>query len=180
MKVNTLGPNGSYHYLSAKAHLPGHEIELCHNFDEVFLKVENGEAGWLAVQNSISGKVSENEKRILKGFEVIRKERFQIDLALCAKFPIEIASILQIHSHQKALEESSTFINDCLKSPMLIAKESTALAALQLKKSELPANAAVICHRDTAHLYGLVVLQDFIQNQEINYTEFWLFQVLSP
>jgi prephenate dehydratase len=180
MKINTLGPEGSYHSLSALAHLPDYQIELCNSFDEVFMMVEKGELGWLAVKNSISGQVSENEKRILKGFKVIRKEKFQIDLALCTKSPIDVSNILQIHSHQKALEESSSFIAQFLNSPMLIAKESTALAAMQLQKNELPANAAVICHRDTAQHYGLYVIQDFIQNQDVNQTEFWLFELLSP
>ncbi|MBP1357493.1 MAG: ACT domain-containing protein [Sulfolobus sp.] len=127
---------------------------------------DSGHIGIVPVENSIEGPVGETLDNLFRydnifvNYEVIMK----VNLVLASKS----MNPKKIYSHPHAIQEARGFLlQRGFKN--IIPVESTSKAA------ELASNdpeAGAICSRYAAQLYGLVVIDDNIQDDPENYTRF--------
>jgi len=141
-------------------------------FEGVFSAVEKGlcRYGVLPIENSLHGSVT-NIYDHMKNyrFYIVQSIKLKINHALLAKPGVTLGQVKKIYSHEQALAQCSAFLGD-LKAE-IVPCENTAAAAKMVAEAGGNA-AAAISSADCADLYGLVVLQDNIQNSDNNYTRF--------
>lgn len=102
----------------------------------------------------------------------IKKELvLKIEQNLMAKDKIKFDEIRELYSHPQAIAQCREFIECNLKNAVINQVSSTALAAKEVSKKD---NCACIANMSCIDEYGLVMLQDNIQTNDLNQTKFWV------
>lgn len=143
------------------------------NFDDVFAAVEKGmcDYGVLPVENSTAGSVTAVYDLMAKhNFRIVKALKLRIRHVLLAAPGVKLADVKEIMSHPHALAQCSNFLRDHA-GIRATPSTNTAAAAKALAHSGRK-DAAVICSRECAELYGLEVIAEDIADIENNYTRF--------
>jgi len=137
--------------------------------------------GVMAINNSIGGVVEETFEAVKNdGVDIISTEIIPIHQSLFKKNEtIKIEDIIVVASHIQALKQterniSRVFGNSIAK--MEIA--DTALGAKMLSEGSIPDNVAVICRKKAGELFGLALIEDNIEDEPNNQTEFGLYKII--
>ncbi|KAF8168006.1 Prephenate dehydratase-domain-containing protein [Crassisporium funariophilum] len=176
-KVAVLGPLGTYtHEAAFKAFGYDASYEERASISDVFDALSpKTPLGVVPQENSIFGTVIETYD-FLRGSDAafIRGEiTIRVEHCLLTKKGVELAQVKRIMSHEQALGQCRDFISQYLPSAHLVKTPSTAAAAQALLDS--PPDCAAICSRICATLFdGLEVLFTGIQNQQSNFTRFFV------
>ncbi len=172
-KVGVQGSEGSYGYLAAKEIFANPSINYYESFEDIFASVNKGvcEFGVLPIENSIYGEVNEVYDLLAKNNSYIVADfKLEINHYLLGKESSKISDIKEVISHYQALGQCRDYLSK-LPNIKITSSQNTALAAKYLAHSERD-DLATISSKECADLYGLKILDENIQNNEINYTRF--------
>lgn len=178
--VAYLGEPYSFHYLAAEEFF-GSEVKLIpqKSFDLIINAVKKGEVnfGIIAADNSLAGNITDknitNLQRICELELIICAETyFHVNLHLATLKQVPMKEIETVISHPVAIRESSLFLK---KHPHIKTEEINSTAGGIKKIADLQLeNSAAIGNRKAIEQYGLVILQENIDNHPDNFTRFFI------
>lgn len=174
-KIACQGTAGAYSEAACKKLFGDKPAVFYHEFEDVFNAVESGEAdyGILPLENSTIGTISETYSLMSKhSFNICSLVRVEITHCLAAAECAALETVKRVYSKEEALSQCSEYI----KNHGLARREyaNTALSAEYVKEKNTP-EAACICSRACAEMYGLKILDDRIADAYPNYTRFICF-----
>ncbi|MCX4257051.1 MAG: chorismate mutase [Oscillospiraceae bacterium] len=174
-KIACQGTVGAYSEAACKKLFGDKPAVFYHEFEDVFNAVESGEAdyGILPLENSTIGTISETYSLMSRhSFNICSLVRVEITHCLAASECATLESVKRVYSKAEALSQCSEYI----KTHGLVRREyaNTALSAEYVLEKNDP-EAACICSRSCAELYGLKILNDRIADAYPNYTRFICF-----
>lgn len=167
------GVEGAYQQMAVEKFF-GQEIDNYHveSFNDVALALNNGDAdyGLLPIENSSAGNVEGNYDILLKndvcivGEVIIPIEHALIGLPGTKKEEIEV-----VYSHPQGLMQCRDYLEDMKVKKISVS--NTALAAKKVVEEQDRTHGAIasVC---AAHLYGLDILEEKINDQHNNFTRF--------
>ena len=167
------GVEGAYSQIACEKIFKSPFIMYFKNFEGVFNAIEQGlcQYGILPIENSTAGSVKKvYDLMIHHNFSVVRTFRLKIDHNLLANPGADLSTIKEIYSHEQAINQCSSFLNE-LNGVKIIPVENTATAASMVASSGRT-DIAAISSRNCQELYGLVSLADSIQDKDNNRTRF--------
>lgn len=170
--VAFLGPEASFSHLAAQTHFGetsrfSPQTGIARVFDEV--EKEAIDWGVVPVENSLEGSVNITLDRLIATPLKIRAEIY-LRISQCLLTSAEsIAQIKKIHSHPHALAQCQVWLKTNLPNCVLAEADSTAAAAQTVrgKKDEAAIGSAL-----AAHIYGLNILAEGIEDNASNMTRF--------
>ncbi|MCQ2243217.1 MAG: prephenate dehydratase [Bacteroidaceae bacterium] len=175
MKIAIQGLKGSFHDIAAHQFFAGKDIETlcCNTFEQVFESVEKDEntVAMLAIENTIAGSLLHNYELLRdSGLSVVGEHKLHIEHCICCLPEDDWDSIEEVHSHPVALMQCRHFLagHPTLKA---VEDEDTAGSAKFIGENNKNGWAA-ICHAEAAKMYGLKVLQNYIEDNKHNFTRF--------
>lgn len=164
---------GSYAAIAAAKMYEGCELVYLGSFEEVVCCLEDGSAdyGVLPVENSTAGSVIDVYDLLLKyKCNIVKALPIRVNHCLLGVRGAALSDIREVYSHPHAFPQCSDFFNRrrrIKKSPC----SSTASAAEAVAKTGDPSKAA-IASAECAHIYGLDILAESIQDADNNCTRF--------
>jgi len=161
----------------AALQLCGGEVALrpCRTLEDVFRALVSGAAAAavIPVENSIAGDVP-GCRALIAQHHLRTQSTLALPVihALIAPVPVPLGDVRDVHSHPMALAQCRRFL--ALHPAMRgLAAFDTAGAVADLMRQP-PGTSAAIASRRAADHWGAAVLQDGIQDDPDNVTEFWL------
>jgi len=169
--VACLGPEASFSHLAALAHfgrIP--RIVFQKTIGQVFDELEKDRIsfGVIPFENSLEGPVKMTQDRMIATPLKIRAEVF-LRVTHCLMSCGRIPEIRRVYSHPQALSQCREWLARNLPGAEPVASDSTAGAALQVRKDK---KGAAIGSLLAAKTYGLPVLAEGIEDRPINITRF--------
>lgn len=144
-------------------------------FEGVFRALKNRRCdfGMIPIENSLAGSIHQNYDLLLQYPVWIAGEyKLRIKHSLLALPQSKLANIKRIHSHPQALSQCSEFLSQ-LKGVEIVPSFDTAGSAKLIRDQQLKDSAA-IAGTEAAAVYGLKRLRVQIENNEANFTRFFL------
>ena len=147
-------------------------------FDDVFAALSRGEADYamLPIENSSTGSIRQVYDLLAQyDFSLVGEWQGKVEHCLAALPGVKLEDIKTVYSHEQGLMQCDKFLDghrDWARVPVL----DTAGSAKQVSETK-DRNAAAICSRRAAKLYGLNVLAYPINHNTANETRF---VVVSP
>ena len=177
LHIAFLGKRGSYSNLAARNYAARYQkqfVELgCQSFEQVFEKVQNGEAdfGVLPLENSTSGAINEVYDLLQHtDLSLVGELAYPIQHCVLVNGSTELSEIDTLYSHPQVIQQCSQFIHSLDRVHIEYCESSS--HAMQLIASLNKPNIAALGNEDGGKLYGLSVLKTNIANQENNITRF--------
>ena len=175
MKIAIQGESGSFSHEAALKLVPGAEIVPCALSAEVFAALDAGsaDAAVIPIENSLAGSVLDHFDLLLKhDVKVVRETLVRIRHNLIAIAGASIGEIDRVFSHAVALAQCRRFLAEH-PGMKAVAFYDTAgsvkhLVGLGEKR------AAAIASEAAAAYYGAQILARGIEDDEENYTRFFL------
>ena len=172
-----LGKRGSYSHLAARNYATRYQEELveisCTSFDEVFAKVQNGEAdyGVLPLENTTSGAINEVYDLLQHtDLFLVGELAYPIQHCVLVNGQDDLSKIDTLYSHPQVIQQCSHFIHGLERVHIEYCESSS--HAMQLVAGLNKPNIAALGNEDGGKLYGLNVLKRNVANQENNITRF--------
>lgn len=166
-KIALLGPEYSYSHLLGREVFPEQELMLCSSIEEVFKAVAEKKAkkGVIPIENMLQGSVRESILCLLK-YQVKINEAYTFPIRHClaAKSKKQYAKII---SHPQALGQCSYF----LVGKNIVETSSTSKA---METAAQDKSFAAIGSREAAEHYGLQIIQENIEDNHDNVTQFFV------
>jgi prephenate dehydratase len=175
MKIAIQGEPGSFSHEAALKFVPDAEIVPCALSAEVFAALDSGaaDAAAIPIENSLAGSVLEHFDLLLHhDVRVVRETLLRIRHNLIAVAGARIGEIDRVYSHAVALAQCRRFLTE---HPNMkpIAFYDTAGSVKQLVSTR-DMQAAAIASEQAAVYYGAEILARGIEDDEENYTRFFL------
>jgi prephenate dehydratase len=175
MKIAIQGEPGSFSHEAALKFAPDAEIVPCALSAEVFAALDSGaaEAAAIPIENSLAGSVLEHFDLLLHhDVRVVRETLLRIRHNLIAVKGAKIGEIDRVYSHAVALAQCRRFLAE---HPNMkpIAFYDTAGSVKQLVSTRDTQAAAIASEQAAVH-YGAEILARGIEDDEENYTRFFL------
>lgn len=175
MKLGFLGPRGTFSFEACKKYNKEAEYVEFKNITDTILGLKNGMVDEVIVpiENSIQGGVTETIDSLIQNGGIYIKKELVLKIAqnLMAMKKYELDEIKEVYSHPQAIAQCKNFIESSLKNAVINQVSSTALAAKEVSKKEY---CACIANISCIEEYGLELLQDNIQTNDLNQTKFWV------
>ena len=169
------GEPGAYSHLACQQVYPAHQARPCATFLEALHAVEQGQARYamIPLENSTAGRVEEIYRQLPRTPLSIVAEHFQpINHCLLGVPGARLEQIRVVESHPQALAQcEQTLLALGLRTA---ARFDTAGAAQDVRDAGDPGRAA-IASRLAGEIYGLEVLRENLQDQDLNTTRFVVF-----
>lgn len=180
MKVAIQGIAGSFHHEAAEKML-GADIEMlhCNTFPEVFAAVKDGRAGRgvVAIENSLHGSINAVYRLLARkdvwvsGEVILHIQQFLISTPQAR----EVSAVTKVLSQAPALAQCELWLEAHLPEAHLEETHDTAESVRMVLDQADPSQAAIAGKR-AADLYGGNILAGPINDDEHNYTRFFLLQ----
>lgn len=172
LKIACQGAKGSYSSKAANTVFEGSQLCFKESFNDVFESVTSLDAdfGIVPIENSCAGSVTDNYDLLLKyDVSILKSVSLGINHQLLAKEGTELKDIKKVYSHPQALSQCSEFF---LKNPQIekCPFSNTATAAEFVANSN--EKIAAIASKTAMKEYGLISLDDKVQDREHNFTRF--------
>jgi len=176
MNISIQGIEGSFHHMVAINYF-GNNIELTKamSFDEIpeLLRSNTVDAAVMAIENSTNGAILSNYALIDKYDLNIQGEVYipMLHNVMALKGQ-ELKEIKEIWSHPMAIQHCERFFrhHPHIK---IIEEKDTAYVAKQIKDKKLK-GIATIASEKAAEIYGLHILEENIQTDNLNITRFFV------
>lgn len=170
------GEPGAFSSQAAR-NLLGEDIELapCETFEQMFASVENRESDYCLapIENSLFGSIYQNYDLLLKhNLRIVGETSLRIVHNLIAPPEIKLENIRRVYSHPVALGQCQQFFADHPDMQQVVAYD-TAGSVKMLMASREP-GAAAIASAMAAEVYGAQILKAGIEDDQQNYTRFFL------
>ena len=150
-------------------------ITYVDTFESVFRAVDAGlcRYGVLPIENSLYGSVTDAYNLMKKHrFYVVKSAKLKINHVLLAKPGARLSDVRRIRSHEQALGQCGNFVAGLKGGGVRIEHcGNTATAAKEISEGDAM-DVAAIASKRCAELYGLVALEENIQDSDDNYTKF--------
>jgi prephenate dehydratase len=177
MKIAIQGIAGSFHHEAAEK-LLGKDIELvpCTTFQHVFEAVKNGQAdqGVVAIENSLHGSINAVYRLLARNSVWVRGEvTLHINQYLIAAKERSLADIQTVMSQAPALAQAELWLEANLPKAHLEETRDTA-ESVKYVVEHADEPLAAIAGNHAAELYGGTILAGPINDDEHNYTRFFL------
>ncbi|GIX06237.1 MAG: P-protein [Candidatus Poribacteria bacterium] len=171
LRIAYFGDAGSFTHLAARRHF-GEQVDYLSQPTQrdVFRSVERNEAdyGVVPVENSTQGVVIETLDLFSDSpLKICGEILLQVHHQLAATCPLEAVRV--VYSHQQALAQCRNWLSTHLPQVAQIVEASTSAAA---KRAGQEPNAAAICSRLAADIYGLQIVAENIEDRVENLTRF--------
>lgn len=173
-RISYLGPEGSFTHQAAESRFGGmSEYLVLPTIHSVFESVETGRAkfGVVPIENNQEGIVVETADFLReKGLTIVAEVLLQVHFTFATQSD-SLKDIKRIYSKDIAFRQCGKFIGEYLEGlgVELIPVESTSKAA-RMAASE--PDAAAICSSISAHIFGVPILFDNIEDSDQNRTRF--------
>lgn len=169
------GTEGAYTQLALNEYFGEYSDNSYHvdTWRDAMEAIRTGEADYavLPIENSSAGIVSENYDLLVEYDHCIVGEQIiKIDHALLGIPEAEYSDITDIYSHPQALMQCGKYL-EAHREWEKHSLKNTAMAARKVKEDGMIHKAA-IASKLTADIYGLKVLDECIQNNQMNATRF--------
>lgn len=142
-------------------------------FKEVMEELKNGNAyyGVLPIENSSTGGITDIFD-LLVDYDnyIVGEHEIKVDQCLIGIPGTKIEQIRKVYSHEQGILQCTKFLEEH-KDIEPIPYMSTAISAKKVSKDQDPAQAAIASKR-AAKCYGLEVLQENINQEDLNATRF--------
>lgn len=174
-RVAIQGFVGSFHDIAAHQYFKGEQLQLvcCATFEEVFenLAKDPTMIGMTAIENTIAGSLLHNYELLREsGLTVVGEHKLHISHCICCLPDDSWETISEVHSHPVALMQCRQFLSGHADLKV-VECEDTAGAAKDIAVVARRGCAA-ICSSSAAHIYGMKVLEDHIEDNKHNFTRF--------
>lgn len=174
-RVAIQGFVGSFHDIAAHQYFNGEQLQLvcCATFEEVFenLAKDPTMIGMTAIENTIAGSLLHNYELLREsGLTVVGEHKLHISHCICCLPDDSLETISEVHSHPVALMQCRQFLSGHADLKV-VECEDTAGAAKDIAVAARRGCAA-ICSSSAAHIYGMKVLEDHIEDNKHNFTRF--------
>lgn len=174
-RVAIQGFVGSFHDIAAHQYFNGEQLQLvcCATFEEVFenLAKDPTMIGMTAIENTIAGSLLHNYELLREsGLTVVGEHKLHISHCICCLPDESWETISEVHSHPVALMQCRQFLSGHADLKV-VECEDTAGAAKDIAVAARRGCAA-ICSSSAAHIYGMKVLEDHIEDNKHNFTRF--------
>ncbi len=143
-------------------------------FESVFSAIESGlcQYGVLPLENSTAGSVNRVYDLMMNhNFKIVKSVRFKVEHSLLVPNGVKKEDIKEIFSHEQAISQCASFLEQFGPEVKITRMENTAAAAEAVSNSERRDVAAIASHSCT-YLYNLTCLERDIQDTSNNYTRF--------
>ncbi|MDD4164048.1 MAG: prephenate dehydratase domain-containing protein [Eubacteriales bacterium] len=167
------GTEGAYSQLACEKLFELPSIMYFNNWDNVFSAVESGlcRYGILPIENSTAGTVNRIYDLMTdNNFSIVRSVKIKTSHTLLVNSGVKLSDVKEIISHEQAIQQCDNFLRE-LKGVKVTYCENTAVAAKTVRDSGRK-DLAAISSRPCSALYGLSILPNSIQNNDVNYTRF--------
>ena len=171
-KVGYSGVEGAFAYIAAMTMFPDAELIAYSNFEEAYYACSRGEIDTvvLPIENSYAGEVVTVMELLFSGDLYINQV---MDLDVCQNLlavkGATAESIKTVVSHPQALDQCDKYIKDHNYSTQPYV--NTARAAQYVKALD-DTSVAAIASDETARIYGLEIIEEFINSASNNTTRF--------
>jgi prephenate dehydratase len=174
MQVAYLGEIGAYseeaavEYFGADARLIPQD-----SFYNIFRSVQENKVdfGLVPIENSLAGSIHQNYDLLLQhNLSIVGEQYLRIHHCLIGRPGAQISNIKKIISHPQALAQCERYIRN-LPSVSPEPKYNTAGSVKMISKSSDNTVAAIASKR-AAHVYGMEILEEGIEDNSANYTRF--------
>ena len=174
-RVAIQGVLGSFHDIAAHQYFEGEQLQIicCSTFEQVFENIKRDPTviGLMAIENTIAGSLLHNYELLRSsGTTIVGEHKLHIQHAISCLPDQGWSDIREVHSHPVALMQCRDFLSNH-PDMKAVESEDTAGSAEYISKHGCRGWAA-ICHADAAKLYGLKVLEDYIEDNKHNFTRF--------
>lgn len=175
-KISIQGNRGSYSHIAA-SEVFGKKIEIIErdNFTDVFEDLKNSKADNIVVpiENSTHGSVYQNYDNLTQyGFEIIGEIYLKIHFHLIAHPGTKIEEINSLYTHPVGMNQIKKFLKENPKIKP-IEYSDTAGSVEMIKQKDLK-NSSAAASKFAAEIFEMEVLQENIQENEKNYTRFFV------
>ncbi|QGM81136.1 chorismate mutase [Otariodibacter oris] len=177
ISIAFLGIRGSYSHLVSRQFVKQAQapiVELsCNSFDDVFKKVESGEAdyGILPLENTTSGSINEVYDLLQHtDLTLVGELAYKIKHCVLGNGKVNLSEIDTIYTHPQPAQQCSQFIQSLNKVHLKYCESSS--HAMQMVARLNKPNVVALGNEDGGKLYGLNVIKTDIANQENNITRF--------
>jgi chorismate mutase/prephenate dehydratase len=167
------GVLGAYSNSAAMAMYPNNKLTFVIKWEDVLNYITDSLAnyGILPVENSAAGSVTEVYDLLLKyKLFIVKAYTVIVDHYLLGVRGSNINDIKEVYSQSHAFPQCSAFLNRHYKMNKM-PYANTAMAAQMVAREGIITKAA-IASKECAHLYGLDILAESIQNSNNNCTRF--------
>ncbi len=175
MKIGYLGPSGTFSHEACKQYNKNNTIIQYRTISETIIALSNNEIqeAIVPIENSLQGGVTETIDTLIKYENIFVKQELilQITHNLLANKNYKLSDLKEIYSHPQAIAQCHNFIEKNLKHVAINQISSTALAAKEIKNKDF---CACIANEICISEYGLTLLEKNIQDNNSNYTKFWV------
>lgn len=176
LRVAYLGPRGTFTEEATKKFFNNVEAELIPitTISGVISMVEKGHAdmGVLPIENSVEGSVTTTLDLLVRSnVKICGEIILPVEHCLIGKEKIDFKEITAVYSHPQALAQCRNFLTKNLPQARLYETSSTAEAVRLVALSD-SYDIAAIGSAAAAELYGLLVLERGIQDEQTNETRF--------
>ncbi len=166
------GVPGAYSDMACRDVFPDLKSLPCPSFEDTFAAVRDGKArlAMIPIDNSIAGRVADIHHLIPdSGLHIIGEHFHRVDHQLLAPKGASMETVTKVHSHVHAISQCRKYLRGKGLEPVVAA--DTAGAAKDIAEWNDPSQAA-LASALAGEIYGLVALEDDVQDQEHNVTRF--------
>ncbi|HEX7356827.1 MAG TPA: chorismate mutase, partial [Ignavibacteriaceae bacterium] len=177
LKVAIQGIEGSYSYLATNQFFSdsGKEIffKKFNTFDEVVESVEDSTCDYaiLPIENTTSGSINDVYDALTSSnLHIIGEEIFPVKHCLLTLEDVPINSIKKVFTHYQAARQCSKFLKSIPNAEVELLSDTA--KSVEFIKEKGDKTFAAIASRESAEVFGVVVLRQDIANQQGNFTRF--------
>lgn len=168
-EVGAYSEEAAYQYFGSEARL-----KPCESLEDVFQSVERGDVrfGLVPVENSLEGSIPRTYDLLLdSSLKVGGETQLRVIHCLIGLPEAQIDSIKEVYSHPQALGQCKTFLRQM--GWKLTPTYDTAGSVKMIKENGLQDRAAIASAR-AAEIYGMKILVRSIEDNNQNYTRFFI------
>lgn len=174
-RIAIQGLAGSFHDKAAREYFRGEQVDLicCATFEQVFENIHRDASviGLAAIENTIAGSLLHNYELLRSsGTTVVGEHKLHISHCICCLPEDDWSTVAEVHSHPVALMQCRGFLANH-PDIKVVEAEDTAGSAIYISKHNVRGWAA-ICSSEAAHMCGMKILEDHIEDNKHNYTRF--------
>lgn len=173
------GERGSYSEQAASKLLgPGIQVFSCEHFDEVFRRTASKEVDYclIPIENSLSGSIHKNYDLLLRyDLKIAQEINLRVEHNLIVFPGVKFKEIKTVFSHPVALDQCENFFEKYAQ----LAKQSaydTSGSVKRIMEQKLTDSAAIAGEK-AAEYYGAETLKRGIQDNQENFTRFFLLAI---
>jgi prephenate dehydratase len=175
MKIAIQGELGAFSHEAVREHFPRAKVLPCAVSTEVFQALHSGQAdaALIPIENTLAGPVVVHYDLLLEhDFHVNAEFRLRIEHQLLAVRGTKLRDVREVLSHPVALDQCRKFFakNKKIRSVSFYDTAGAARHVLEEGKRE----QAAIASSAAAEVYGAEILQSNLEDDEQNFTRFFL------